>query len=178
MQHVAKYPYGQACIQLGLEYYPLEYNECYNKHIMRKILVLILAILVLGALLILIYPYTKKKATVIINNQKFSVEVARTQSQQEKGLSGRGHLDHNSGMLFVFEKSDIYSFWMKDTLVPLDIIWIDNNQIVEMTTLNPPIGDNIPEYTPKNKAKYVLELPAGTKERYNFKAGDPVEIKY
>jgi len=90
----------------------------------------------------------------------------------------RSHLDANSGMLFVFPKSDIQTFWMKDTLIPLDIVWLNNNRIVEMTTLQIPNGDTIPEYTPKNKANYVLELNAGEIIKNDFKVGDVVKIKY
>lgn len=114
-----------------------------------------------------------KTARIIINGKTFNAEVAQTDAEQTKGLSGRDYLAADSGMLFVFPKSDIYTFWMKDTKIPLDIIWINDGKIVEMTTLNPPSDDKIPSYTPKNKAQYVLELNANS----GFKVGDEVEIK-
>ena len=120
----------------------------------------------------------EKSASIVINNQKFNVEIAKTDAERAKGLMNRSSLDANAGMLFVFPSSDIQPFWMKNTLIPLDIIYINNNKIVEMTTLNSPIDNNIPQYTPKNKANYILELPAGTAKKYNFKIDDQVEIKY
>jgi uncharacterized protein len=117
-----------------------------------------------------------KTVYVIINNHKFNVEIADTEIKREQGLMNREHLDENAGMLFVFPKPDIQTFWMKNTHIPLDIIWIENNQIVEMTSLEPQRGDNIPEYTPKNKANYVLELNAGLAQRYGFKIGNEVKI--
>lgn len=115
---------------------------------------------------------------VLINNQQFNIEIARTDAERQKGLMGRTSLDINAGMLFVFPSSDIYSFWMKETLIPLDIIFINNNKIVELTSLQPqnPQDTLIPQYTPKNKANYVLELPAGTASKHNFQPGNPVKI--
>lgn len=150
---------------------------------MRKYfwLVLIVFILIVGVYYIV---NSRKKtttvsmATVSIVNQKFKVEIAKTDSEREKGLMNRKSLDANSGMLFIFPSSDIQSFWMKNTLIPLDIIYIDGNKITEMTTLNPPIDNNIPRYTPKNKANFVLELNANTAGKYNFQPGNQVEIKF
>ena len=124
--------------------------------------------------------------TVTINGHNFMVEVATTAFQREKGLSNRDSLSANTGMLFIFPKADIYPFWMKETKIPLDIIYIDNDpstgsgqgKIVEITTLNPPIDNNIPQYTPKNKADKVLEINANESALGGFKIGDLVEIIY
>lgn len=143
-------------------------------------LVLIIFILIVGVYFIM--NSQKKSASpqgiVLINNQQFNVEIARTDAERQKGLMGRTSLDINAGMLFVFPSSDIQSFWMKNTLIPLDILWINNGKIIEITTLQPETPQNTPTYTPKNKANYVLELPAGTAGKYNFKIDDQVEIKY
>ena len=71
------------------------------------------------------FIYQKQKLDIVtINGKDIKVELALTQSQREKGLSGRNYLDKNSGMLFVFPQAGNHSFWMKDTLIPLDIIWL------------------------------------------------------
>ncbi len=140
------------------------------------VLIIVLVIVVIG--LGVFFFCRNKKPQVTINNKTFNVEVALTDAQREKGLSGRTELDANSGMLFVFPKSDIETFWMKETKIPLDIIWIDDSKIVEMTTLDPQIGTDIPSYTPKNKANYVLEINAGMASEDNIKVGDSVKIKY
>ena len=148
------------------------------------VLILIILILVLSV----IFSFYRNKiqmAQVIINGHEFNVELAKTETEREKGLMGRTSLDINNGMLFIFDKSDVYSFWMKDTKMPLDIIWINYDpsnarasKIVEITTLNPQNGHDIPKYTPQNIANYVLEINAGTVARYGFKIGDNVAINY
>lgn len=146
-------------------------------------------IIIIAILLAVTYPLVFKKAspTVIIGGKTINVELARTSAELQKGLSGRSYLAPDSGMLFIFSKPDSYPFWMKDTLIPLDIIWIDTStsqstgKIVDMTTLQPPIDisstNNIPEYWPKSPANYVLEVNAGFAQNNNLKIGDEVKIK-
>ncbi len=137
---------------------------------MKKVLPAILIVLVIIGLVILLKP---KKTEVVINNQTFEVEIAKTEAERAYGLMNRDHLDHNKGMLFVFDKPDFYIFWMKNTKIPLDIIWIQDNRIVDIATLQPQTANNIPQYQPKQKANLVLELNANS----DFKIGDKVEIK-
>lgn len=115
---------------------------------------------------------------VTIDGKQFNIELAKTDAEREKGLMNRDHLDANSGMLFVFNKSEIQTFWMKNTKIPLDIIWINRGRIVEKTTLDPDSPNMTPQYTPKEKANYVLELNAGISAENDFKIGDKVKINY
>lgn len=134
-------------------------------------------ILIICIVLFALYPFvfrTTKTTQVIINSKIFNIEVADNDAERAKGLSGRDYLASDTGMLFVFPKADIWPFWMEGTKIPLDIIYIDNNKIVEVTTLAPPTDGNIPSYTPTQKAQYVLELNANS----GFKVGDSVQIKY
>lgn len=120
-----------------------------------------------------------KRGEVIIGEQKILVEVVDTWPMIYKGLSGRESLAEESGMLFVFPKSDIYEFWMKEMKFPLDIIWINQNEIVEIWSNAPiPEGDKIPRYQPTNQAKYVLEVNAGTAIKYGWLPGDKVKFKF
>jgi uncharacterized membrane protein (UPF0127 family) len=138
-------------------------------------------ILIITFALVLTYPFIfkNKNPKVIINGKTISIEIARTDTERAKGLSNRDYLAADSGMLFVFPKSDIYPFWMKDTKIPLDIVWINastslsTGKIVDIVTLTPQTSDSIPEYSPKEKANYVLELNANS----GFKIGDEVDIK-
>ena len=124
--------------------------------------------------------------TVSIMGKEFKIELAKSSSEHEKGLMDRTHLDGDAGMLFVFKKTEIQTFWMKNTLIPLDIIWIDDGKIVDIKTLQPagqsPLGgapsDNIPQYKSKAKANFVLEINAGLAEKYGFKVGDEVKFNY
>ena len=113
---------------------------------------------------------------IFINNLYFKVEVASTPKQREIGLSNRTHLDKNSGMLFVFEKEGRYPFWMKDTYIPLDMIWIDKNGlIVDIAHMRMP-EEGERSYTPIDKALYVLEIYGGTSKKNNIKIGNTVTI--
>lgn len=145
---------------------------------MKKSFWVILGLLLIAIIFAAIYFCRHKTATVTIGNKRYSVELALTDSERQKGLSNRTSLGIDKGMLFVFPDANIWSFWMKDTLIPLDIIWLNDNIIVEMTTLSKETSDNIPRYTPKNKANRVLELNAGEISENNFQIGDKVAIQF
>jgi len=132
-------------------------------------------------LLALTFPFVfprNKVVKVEIGGKTITAEIAKTDTQRVKGLSGRDHLDNDKGMLFVFPQNGLYSFWMKNTKIPLDIIWINNNKIADQTTLDPQIDDQIPQYTPKNPANYVLEVNAGFLEENQIKIGDEVKLNF
>lgn len=105
-----------------------------------------------------------------INDNCFNVEIAETNRERVKGLMNREFLDKDSGMLFIFPKEDIWSFWMKNTLIPLDIIWVnENSSIVEIKQNVQPCKENTCTiYSPKNKSKYVLEINAGLVDNLNI----------
>lgn len=111
-----------------------------------------------------------------INGQRFTVRVASTQPARERGLSGVLSLPMNQGMFFVFDKPDKYTFWMKDMLFPLDVIYILNGEIVDMA-LNMPtprVGEEVPIYTSKKIADSVLEVNAGTASKFGWTIGTRV----
>ena len=93
----------------------------------------------------------------------------------------RQTLAEDKGMLFVYNNEDFYSFWMKKTQIPLDMIWIgQDNQVVfikENAQPCPQQGD-CPLINPDNAAKYVLEINAGLVEKFGIKTGDSVQINY
>ncbi len=116
---------------------------------------------------------------VCIKNNCFQVEIAKTALERDKGLMYREKLDRDKGMLFIFNKEGIYPFWMKNTLIPLDIVWIDaNNKVVF-------VGENVQpcktlicsSVVPNSKAKYVLEINSGICQEIGLKVGDEIEIK-
>lgn len=138
--------------------------------------IFILTFLTVFLIKLLIPKKTLKK--IILNGRTINLELAQTPEQRATGLSGRDFLDANSGMLFIFAKKEIYPFWMKDTHIPLDIIWISDNKIVEMATLDLQVDDVIPEYRPKNPANYVLEVNAGFALENNIQIGNKVKFVY
>lgn len=123
---------------------------------------------------------TSPKATV--NNKKFDLILAKTAQEKTTGLSKRYKLPENSGMLFIFNNKDYYQFWMKEMRFPIDIIYINDDKIVDIfENVKPPQGDmevpNIPIYTPREKANYVLEINAGLSKKLNIKSGNKVTLK-
>lgn len=119
-------------------------------------------------------------ANVQIADQKYDVEIADDESELQKGLSKRDRLGEDKGMLFVFERKDTYTFWMKDTKIPLDIIFIDDNKIVDMYKNVPPQDGKenavLPLYTSKSPANYVLEINGGLADKNGYKVGDTITI--
>lgn len=116
-----------------------------------------------------------------INETSVKVELANTEASRKKGLSGRDSLDPNSGMLFVFESKDTRTgFWMKDTKIALDFIWINDGKVSQITDNVQP-EPSTPEnelkiYTPDRPIDYMLEVGAGFVQKNNIKSGDSVDL--
>jgi uncharacterized membrane protein (UPF0127 family) len=117
---------------------------------------------------------------VCIKNICFLVEIPETRAQMEYGLMNREHLDSDKGMLFIFEKDGEYPFCMKNTLLPLDIIWINSNQSIVYIKKNaqPCTQDYCPSIYPRENARYVLEINGGLCDKYGINVGDKVNISY
>lgn len=119
----------------------------------------------------------KKDPVVKIANQSFRVIVANSQKERERGLSEIKSLQDNQGMIFLFDRPDYYSFWMRNMKFPIDIIYINKDTIITIkNNAQPP--KNIKEspiiYAPTSPADKVLEISAGLAEKYKFKNGDKV----
>jgi hypothetical protein len=103
--------------------------------------------------------------TVAAPKHDLVLEVARTEVQREHGLMDRKYLPAHTGMLFVFAADEPIAFWMKDTLVPLDMIFVANDGRVRRVFADVPVvdpalpDDRIPRESAT--ARYVIELPAG-----------------
>ncbi|KKP46433.1 MAG: hypothetical protein UR39_C0016G0004 [Candidatus Woesebacteria bacterium GW2011_GWA1_33_30] len=116
--------------------------------------------------------------TVKIENLEIDVEVAKSADERAKGLSGRDRLDENSGMVFVFSKDSKPIFWMKDTKIALDIIWINYNKIVGIEkNVQPEIGKSdseLEKYVSPSTIDYVLEVNAGFSDKNNIRSGQMI----
>lgn len=121
-----------------------------------------------------------KKDQVCFAEHCFFVEVAQTPEERQKGLMFREELDRDKGMLFVFSQEQQASFWMKNTLIPLDIIWFDGNKEVVFISKNsqPCSTDECSSIDPGVKAKYVLELNAGIADEIGLVEGDQAMIAF
>ena len=115
---------------------------------------------------------------VCIDSHCVDVEIANTKALRQRGLMYRSHLPENKGAFFIFDSEDFHSFWMKNTWIPLDIIWIDSTlRVVDIQSSVPPCRQRrCPSYWPSKKALYVLEINAGQVSKYDIKMGDKVTI--
>lgn len=126
------------------------------------------------------YNYYKKpkQNQICFKNNCFEVELAQTTEQQARGLMFRKYLEPNKGMLFIFQNEAKHSFWMKNTLIPLDIIWLNSNKKVVFINKNtlPCQIEECPAITPTDNAKYVLELNGGVANKIGLSVGDEIRI--
>ena len=113
------------------------------------------------------------------------VEVADTPTQRDLGLGGRSTMDENQGMLFIFDsdKNSTPTFWMKGMEFDLDLVWIENGRVVDITESVPSqkklrVADSeLPTYTAPQPVTEVLELNAGFCQRHQVKIGDEVTLE-
>ena len=104
------------------------------------------------------------------------VEIADTDAERQTGLMGQNVLPENAGMLFVFEGEQTLSFWMRDTLIPLSIAYIDaEGRIVDIQDMQP-LDDVPPHYVSAEPAQYALEVNQGFFEERGVVVGDTVEL--
>jgi hypothetical protein len=107
------------------------------------------------------------------------LEIANTDELRAQGLMYRDHLAPDAGMLFFFPSDGFYAFWMKNTRIPLDMIWIDANRRVVDVRIEalPCKADPCPSYPPKGNARYVLEVAGGVARQHGLKAGDVLRFE-
>lgn len=113
------------------------------------------------------------KGVINLAGTDLLVEQAQTPAQWEKGLSGRDSLQGVDGMIFYFPAYHVPVFWMKDMHFPLDMIWIKDNVVVDITSNVPtPEEGKLPTYSPKQPVDTVLEVNAGWAQSHSLKPGD------
>lgn len=149
-------------------------------------------IIIFGLMLILIagvafYQFSKNQTPLMQPNGKvtigehtFNVEIVRDSKDQQIGLTKYNSIKEDQGMLFLFERPDRYSFWMKSMKFPIDMIFIRNETVVFIAPeVQAPKQDeeNPPVYQPTVPADKVLEIQSGLAEKNNIKTGDKVEIE-
>lgn len=151
-----------------------------NPEIKRWQLYIIGIILVLTVFLKLYYTFYWPKLNIKINDKTLNVLIANNSKNWEKGLGGRKNLGKYDGMLFVFPEIKQHVFVMRGMEFPIDIIWFKNGSIVDIAP-NIPIEPGVAEqdftlYPARDGSDRVLELPAGSAEKFNYKIGDKLEI--
>jgi len=106
----------------------------------------------------------------------FYVELAVTSEERSRGLMFREHLDPDKGMLFIYQDEGVHYFWMKNTLIPLDMVWINGNrEVISISKdIQPCQTSQCPSIGPGQKVKYVLELNGGTSDKIGLAIGDKI----
>ena len=158
---------------------------------MKKYLLIGLFLLIISGMFGYNYIYNKQvkyydnlvKKYIEIGDKKLAVETASSPMDLSKGLMYRLYMPKDNGMIFFFKKEDNLKFWMMNTFIPLDIIWVDSNfTIVDITENATPmtfynwfyIGTKF--YSPSKPARMVIEVNAGYVYENNIKVGDKIRL--
>ncbi len=119
------------------------------------------------------------EAQMIVGDETIDLEVARTAEEQSIGLMYREYLPGDRGMLFPFETERQAKFWMKNTKIPLDMIFVREGEIRAIAENVPPCTTNpCPSYGPSDLVDQVIELSGGRAEELGLEVGDLVVINY
>ncbi|NJM45578.1 MAG: DUF192 domain-containing protein [Alkalinema sp. RU_4_3] len=116
-------------------------------------------------------------AEVTIGQRTIGLEVAATPLEQQIGLMARTSLADDRGMLFPFKPARGVNFWMKNTLIPLDIIYLHQGVVEEIHNASPCKSDPCPTYPSQTTIDQVIELAAGQAEALGLKVGDRLVVK-
>ncbi len=122
-----------------------------------------------------------RESSVRFPGVQFGVEVARTVAQRARGLMFRKSMPQDQGMLFVFDDEVIRNFWMKNTLIPLDMIFVDKDgKVVSVRENVQPCREKdssfCSTYSSVSPARYVLEINAGLAQFHHIQAGSRMDI--
>lgn len=114
---------------------------------------------------------------VELGGQHYRIEIADDFEERARGLMFRDSMPADHGMLFVYDQEQPAAFWMKNTRIPLDILYFDaERRLVSLQKRVPPcsLGDDCPAYPSDHPAMYVLEVNAGEADRLTLKPGDRI----
>lgn len=138
--------------------------------------ILVLCVVVFGGIFYFWFkhqpePFQKISAEILGKN--FEIELAVSDKQRSQGLMYRENLEEHQAMLFVFPREARHGFWMKNTKIPLKILWISEEGFVtDIARAEPCATSDCPHFLPKNSVKYVLEVTDKALE--NIRIGDRV----
>jgi len=141
---------------------------------MRYRFIVILLAIVIIAVSFIVYRYHSRTITIRVGDTYLVVEVARTPEARQLGLMYRQRLPEDMGMLFVFDTVGIYTFWMKDTYIPLSIAFITaDGRIIDIQDMEPL---SLELHFPSQPIRFALEVNRSWFTRHDVKIGDTVYI--
>ncbi len=104
---------------------------------------------------------------------KIDIQIAATDFDRELGLMYRKHMEENHGMLFIFPQENVQNFWMRNTFIPLDMIFVNSkNEIVTIQHATQTLSDQT--YSSTGPAQYVIEVNLNFTDKFNIKVGDKI----
>jgi len=151
---------------------------------MKKIIIsLIILLVIILSITFLQFSLTESSipitAKVILNNQTFTLEIAQTFKEKQQGLMYRKELPENQGMIFVYNYESPKSFWMKNTLIPLDLIFINSSDYITDIKENfQPCIKNPCETYSSNPAQNIIEINAGLVDELELEIGDKIYLDF
>lgn len=162
-----------------------------NKKAQSKNILIGVVILVIAAFLIFnnfikdskhemeYYTFTKEGELIFSDSlgntkAKIDIEIADDDYQRQLGLMNRKEMTENQGMLFIFPRQDFLSFWMRNTLISLDMIFVDESKTIVTIHKNTRILSDI-SYPSSKPARYVVEVVAGFTDKHNIQVGDKID---
>ncbi len=142
---------------------------------MKKTTVILISLVLVSAFL---WAKVSNIRIFFPDGETIIADLVKTDEERSRGLMFRNTLNVDQGMLFVFEKEGLYSFWMKNMNFAIDILWLDRQKrIVHLEHNVPPCKkEPRPSYAPLVPAKYVLELKAGSIEQRKLKMYERIEF--
>lgn len=164
-------------------------NTTKKKISLQTIVIAVLALAVIGFFIVNnfithepkveYYTFTKEGELTFTDSlgtlkSKIDLEIADTEYERELGLMNRNEMKENQGMLFIFPDLSLRSFWMRNTLISLDMIFIDNQKKIVTIHKNTKILSD-QSYPSSEPAMYVVEVIAGYTDKHNIQVGDKID---
>ncbi len=113
-----------------------------------------------------------ESASVDINGRQFELEIVKTAIQRQQGLMYREFLSEQSGMLFIYPGDGFHRIWMKNTLIPLTVVWFDSRQtVIHIARLDPCKSSHCPSFGANKPSRYIIELTSGN---HSLRLGDRI----
>lgn len=143
-------------------------NTRWSNRIITACIALLVAVLVSQVVSAYFLP---SRATLHLGSGKFTATIADRESTRMKGLSGSESLPSDHAMVLVFDTSSRWGIWMKDMQYPIDVVWLNESKKVVDFVMNVP-ADSYPKvFTPKEDARYIVELKSGTIKTKEIRVG-------
>lgn len=138
---------------------------------------LALVLIAIFALILGFFVYKDRHTPAISTEYSLSsIEIATTSQAQARGLGGRTAIPDDYGMLFVFQKSGYYGFWMKDMLVPIDLVWLSDSGTIVGVVPSLATSTYPQAFVPPVPVRYVLETRSGEVSAKGWKVGTMLSL--